>query len=98
MISAECAAAKREVREAKFSFQSLGKAQAIGETYGWAKIIGDAKTGEVLGVHIIGPQASTMIAEAGLAMQPQSSCPFDAPGTPGGAAQVPQSYNDQQQT
>jgi len=66
--SAECAAAKIEVKEFRYPFMALGKAQAIGETQGWAKIIADAKTGELLGVHIIGPHASDLIAEAALAM------------------------------
>jgi dihydrolipoamide dehydrogenase len=68
MSSAECAAAKREVKEARFPFMALGKALAIGETQGWGKIIADAKSGEVLGVHVIGAHASDLIAEAGLAM------------------------------
>lgn len=73
LSTAECAAAKIEVKEAKFSFMALGKAQALGETYGWAKIIANAKTGEVVGVHIIGPQASVIIAEAGLAMSMEAT-------------------------
>ena len=64
----ECEEAGIEFKEAKFSFIGLGKAQAVGETRGWAKIIAEATTGEVLGVHIIGPHASDLIAEAGLAM------------------------------
>jgi len=68
MTSAECAAAKLEVKESRFPFMALGKAQAIGETPGWAKIIAEAKSGEVLGVHVIGAHASDLIAEAGLAM------------------------------
>lgn len=73
LTSAECAAAKREVKESKFPFQALGKAQAVGETQGWAKIIADAKTGEVLGVHVIGPHASDLISEAGLAMSMEAT-------------------------
>ena len=68
LTSAECAAAKIEVKESRFPFMALGKAQAIGETQGWAKIIAEAKSGEVLGVHVIGAHASDVIAEAGLAM------------------------------
>lgn len=68
MTSAECAVAKIEVKESRFPFMALGKAQAIGETQGWAKIIAEAKSGEVLGVHLIGAHASDLIAEAGLAM------------------------------
>ena len=68
MTSAECASAKIEVKESRFPFMALGKAQAVGETQGWAKIIAEAKSGEVLGVHVIGAHASDVIAEAGLAM------------------------------
>lgn len=64
----ECKEAGLQVKEARFPFSALGKAQATGETFGWAKIIADAKTGEVLGVHIIGSHASALIAEAALAM------------------------------
>jgi len=64
----ECQDAGIAIKEQKFLFTGLGKAQAIGETSGWAKIIAEAKTGVVLGVHIIGPHASDLIAEAGLAM------------------------------
>ncbi len=68
MTSAECAAAKIEVKESRFPFMALGKALAVGETQGFAKIIAQAKTGEVLGVHVIGAHASDLIAEAALAM------------------------------
>jgi len=68
LTSNECAAAGINVKEARFPFMALGKAQAMGETDGWAKIIADAGTGEVLGVHIIGFHASDLIAEAALAM------------------------------
>ncbi len=68
MTSAECAEAGIEVKEARYSLMGLGKAQAMGEARGFAKIIANAKTGEVLGVHIIGSRAADLIAEAGLAM------------------------------
>jgi dihydrolipoamide dehydrogenase len=68
LSTAECAEKGIEVKESRFPFSALGKAIAAGETNGWAKIIADAKTGEVLGVHIIGPHASDLIAEAALAM------------------------------
>ncbi len=73
LSNAECAAAKLDVRETKFNFQALGKAQALGETYGWAKIIAETKTGRVVGVHVIGPQASVIVAEAGLAMEMEAT-------------------------
>ncbi len=48
--------------------RELGKAQAMGELPGFAKIIADAENGRVLGVHIVGAHASDIVAEAGLAM------------------------------
>jgi dihydrolipoamide dehydrogenase len=53
----------------KFPFTANARAKANGETDGFAKIIADAATDRVLGVHIIGPDAGTMIAEAALAME-----------------------------
>ena len=52
----------------KFPFAALGKAMAINETDGFCKIIADAETDQVLGIHIIGPHATDLIAEAGPAM------------------------------
>jgi len=73
MTNAECAEEGIEAKEAKFPFAALGKAQALGETYGWVKIIAGAKHGEVLGVHIVGPHASDLIAEAALAMSMEAT-------------------------
>ncbi len=50
-------------------FRTLGKAQVIGEIAGQAKIVSDAESGKVLGVHIIGPHATDLIAEGTLAVQ-----------------------------
>ncbi len=47
-----------------FPFMANGRARALGDTTGFVKILADAKTDEVLGVHIIGPMASELIAEA----------------------------------
>ena len=52
----------------KFPFMANGRAKANGDTEGFVKILADAKTDKVLGVHIIGAMAGTMIAEAALAM------------------------------
>lgn len=41
-----------------------GRARALGDTTGFVKVLADAKTDEVLGVHIVGPMASELIAEA----------------------------------
>jgi len=58
-----------QVKAHKFPFQALGKALVIGETNGFVKIVADEQTGEVLGVHMIGPHVSDLIAEAALAMR-----------------------------
>lgn len=52
-----------------FQFRALGKAHAIGEITGLFKIIADAETDKILGVHIIGPNASDLIHEGALAMK-----------------------------
>jgi len=57
----------------KFPFAANAKAKAGGLTDGFVKILADAKTDEVLGVHIIGPDAGNMIAEAVLAMEFRAS-------------------------
>ena len=56
-----------EIKVGKFPFAASGKATAIGDNSGFTKVIFDAKYGEVLGVHMIGPDVTEMIAEAGLA-------------------------------
>ncbi len=52
----------------KFPFSAVGKAVAAGDTEGFVKVIVDAKSGEIYGVHIIGHEATELIAEYGLAM------------------------------
>jgi len=47
-----------------FPFMANGRARALGDTTGFVKVLADAKTDEVLGVHIVGPMASELIAEA----------------------------------
>lgn len=52
----------------KFPFQALGKAVATIETEGFAQVIIDKKTGQILGAQVVGHEASTLIAEMGLAI------------------------------
>ena len=59
----------REYRSGRFPFLANGRARALGNTTGFIKILADAKTDEVLGVHIIGPTASELIAEAVVIME-----------------------------
>jgi len=56
-----------ELKVGKFPFRASGKARAIGETDGMVKLIFDAKYGELLGAHIMGSEATEMIAELGIA-------------------------------
>jgi dihydrolipoamide dehydrogenase len=59
---------KIDYKIGKFPFTAVGKAVASGDTEGFVKVIAEAKTGEILGVHIIGNEATELIAEYGLAM------------------------------
>jgi dihydrolipoamide dehydrogenase len=56
-----------ELKTAKFSFKPLGKALVYGENDGFVKVVVDAKTNDLLGVHMIGPNATDLISEAALA-------------------------------
>ena len=58
-----------EIKIGRFRYMGLGKAQGVGDTTGMFKIIADAKTGSILGVHIVGAHAADLIHEAALAMQ-----------------------------
>ncbi len=58
-----------EYKAGKFPFTPNGRAKAMGFTEGFVKILADKKTDRVLGVHIIGPRASDMIAEAVVVME-----------------------------
>jgi dihydrolipoamide dehydrogenase len=53
----------REISVGKFPFTASGKAVALGDTEGFVKVIADKATGEILGVHIIGPEATEIIHE-----------------------------------
>lgn len=57
----------------QFPFLANGRARALGDTNGFVKFLADAKTDEILGVHIIGPMASELIAEAVVAMEFKAS-------------------------
>jgi dihydrolipoamide dehydrogenase len=58
-----------DVRIGKFPFAALGRAMAVNETDGFFKIVADKKTHEVLGIHIVGPEASNLISEGALALE-----------------------------
>ncbi|HEY5079960.1 MAG TPA: dihydrolipoyl dehydrogenase [Opitutaceae bacterium] len=62
-----------DIKVGKFPFTASGKAVASGETEGFVKVVTDAKTGEIYGAHIIGSEATELIAEYSLAMQLEAS-------------------------
>jgi dihydrolipoamide dehydrogenase len=62
-----------DVKVGKFPMSASGKARILGEEEGFVKIVGEGKYDEILGVHIIGPHATELIAEACVAMQLEST-------------------------
>ena len=60
--------AGKKFKVGKFPFMASGKARAIGESEGFVKVLIGEPHGEILGAHIIGPEATEMIAELGLAI------------------------------
>lgn len=64
----EARTAGYDVKSGKFPVRANGRAKAIDSLDGMVKIVADARTGETLGIHIVGPLASEMLAEASLAM------------------------------
>jgi len=63
----------RAYKAGTFPFLANGRARAMGDTTGMVKILADAATDEILGVHIVGPTASELIAEAVVAMEFRAS-------------------------
>ncbi len=63
----------KEFKVGNFSFKASGRAKASGDTDGFVKVLADASSDEVLGVHMIGPRAADMIAEAVVAMEFRAS-------------------------
>lgn len=62
-------ASGRAYKVGKFPLRANGRSMIINQTQGFVKIIGDASTNEILGVHIIGPSATEMIGECAVAMK-----------------------------
>jgi dihydrolipoamide dehydrogenase len=71
LTEAEARAAGHDVRVGRFPFSALGRAMSLGDTDGFVKIVTDRD--RVLGVHIVGPEASELIAEAALAIEMQAA-------------------------
>ncbi len=72
-LTEEEAAKLGPIKIGKFPFTANGRARGMDESEGFVKVIGDAKTDRLLGVHILGAHASDMIAEATVAMEFASS-------------------------
>ncbi|MFQ5923385.1 MAG: dihydrolipoyl dehydrogenase family protein, partial [Anaerolineales bacterium] len=56
-----------EVHVGRFPFQANGKSLGMGETAGWIKLISDARYGEILGAHLVGPEVTELLPELTLA-------------------------------
>jgi dihydrolipoamide dehydrogenase len=61
------------IKVGKFPFSAIGKARIMDKAEGFVKIVSDAKYDEILGVHIIGPRATDLIAEACVALRLEST-------------------------
>lgn len=62
-----------EVKVGKFPFSANGKATILGQRVGFVKIVSDAKYDEVLGIHMIGPRVTELIAEGGVALSHEAT-------------------------
>ena len=69
----EVKASGRQYRVGKFPFSANGRARTAGDTAGFVKVIADATTDELLGVHMIGPNVSELIAEVVLGFEYRAS-------------------------
>jgi dihydrolipoamide dehydrogenase len=69
LTESQAGADGREIRIGKFPFKASGRAKAIGDTAGLVKVIADAKTDRILGVHMVGPHVSELIGEAVLGVE-----------------------------
>jgi dihydrolipoamide dehydrogenase len=69
MSEEQATKAGHSIKVGKFPFVASGRALAIAQTDGFVKLVRDASTDRVLGVHIVGPNASDLIAEGTLAIE-----------------------------
>ncbi len=73
LTEAKAREAGHELKIGKFPFSANSRASIVGQHDGFVKIVADAKHGEILGVHIIGPQATELIAESVAAMEMEAT-------------------------
>jgi len=69
MTEAEAKEAGHSLKVGKFPFAALGRALSVNDTDGFAKIVADADTNEILGLHVVGNGASDLISEGALAIE-----------------------------
>jgi dihydrolipoamide dehydrogenase len=62
-----------KVKVGRFPFAAVGKASILGTTEGFVKLVGDERYDELLGIHVVGPKATELIAEAGIALRLEST-------------------------
>ena len=73
LTEAQARAAGHDVKVGKFPFAANSKATILGSHDGFVKVVADGKYGEILGVHIIGPEAYELISEAVIAMEAEAT-------------------------
>lgn len=73
LTEAEARKRGHDVKTGKFPLSVLGKVMILGEKHGMVKFVADAKHHELLGVHIVGPHATDLIAEAGIALTSEAT-------------------------
>jgi dihydrolipoamide dehydrogenase len=73
LTESQVKASGREYRVGKFPFSANGRARSMGESAGFVKFVADARTDELLGAHMIGPNVSELIAEVVLAFEYRGS-------------------------
>ncbi|MFT5289242.1 MAG: dihydrolipoamide dehydrogenase [Planctomycetota bacterium] len=69
LLEEDAKAKGHEIAVGKFPFGASGRAMSLMETEGFVKIVADKKTDEVLGVHMVGPEVTELVAEAALAIE-----------------------------
>ncbi|MBL8863848.1 MAG: dihydrolipoyl dehydrogenase [Planctomycetes bacterium] len=74
LTEAQCKEQGLQYKVGTFPFAASGRAMSLMETEGFVKVIGDARTDEILGVHMVGPEVTELIAEATLAIEMGATC------------------------
>jgi len=69
LLEEQATAKGHKVKVGKFPFAASGRAMSLMETDGFVKVVADADTDELLGVHMVGPEVTELIAEATLAIE-----------------------------